>query len=113
MALQPVVIAAILSFVAGLVVASFGDTSGQTIRVVGEAQRPAAVPYRAGMTVLDVMVAVGGLTPYAAGNRAVLVRGRNEATYGLHLGDLLHRGDIAANVPMQPGDIVMIPQSPL
>jgi|tagenome__1003787_1003787.scaffolds.fasta_scaffold20847674_2 polysaccharide export outer membrane protein len=96
-----------------VVVDSFGDTGGQTIRVVGEAQHPAAVPYRAGMTVLDVMVAVGGLTPYAAGNRAVLVRGRSAATYGLHLGDLLHRGDIAANAPVEPGDIVMIPQSPL
>lgn len=96
-----------------VVVASFGDTTGQTIRVVGEAQRPAAVPFRAGMTLLDVMVAVGGLTPYAAGNRAVLVRGKAEATYRLHLGDLLHGGDIGANAPVEPGDIVMIPQSPL
>jgi polysaccharide biosynthesis/export protein len=59
------------------------------------------------------MVAVGGLTPYAAGNRAVLVRGKSDKIYSLHLGSLLYRGDIEANAPVMPGDTVMIPQSPL
>jgi polysaccharide biosynthesis/export protein len=94
-----------------VVVSGFGDTAGQTIRVVGEAQRAAAIPYRAGMTVLDVMVAVGGLTQYAAGNRAVLVRGQSETAYALRLSDLLDGGDISANAPVLPGDVVLIPQS--
>src|SRR5947208_2250103 len=55
----------------------------------------------------------GAGEPGAEGNRAVLVRGRSAATYRLHLGDLLYRGNIAANAPVEPGDIVMIPQSPL
>jgi polysaccharide export outer membrane protein len=63
------------------------------------------------MSVLDVMVSVGGLTPYAAGNRAVLVRGRTGTTYGLRLGDLLQGGDMSANAPVSPGDVVLIPQS--
>ena len=94
-----------------VIVTGFGDTAGQTIRVVGEAQKPAAVPYRAGMTVLDVIVAAGGLSPYAAGNRAVLVRGKSQAVYGLRLGDLLNGGDISADAPVLPGDVIMIPQT--
>lgn len=94
-----------------VIVAGFGDTAGQTIRVVGEVQKPAAVPYRAGMTVLDVMVAAGGLGPYAAGNRSVLVRGQGSEVYGLRLGDLINGGDIAANAPVLPGDVIMIPQT--
>jgi polysaccharide export outer membrane protein len=94
-----------------VIVAGFGDTAGQTIRVVGEVQRPAAVPYRAGMTVLDVMVAAGGLGPYAAGNRSVLVRGQGAEIYGLRLGDLINGGDIATNAPVLPGDVIMIPQT--
>jgi polysaccharide export outer membrane protein len=108
-ALQPYVQDALVT----VIVSSFGDTAGQTIRVVGEAQRPSAIPYRAGMTVLDVMVAAGGLTPYAAGNQAVLVRGKSRDIYGLRLGDLLNGGDIGANAPVAPGDIVLIPQSAL
>lgn len=96
-----------------VIVSGFGDTAGQTIRVVGEAQRPAAIPYRAGMTVLDVMVAAGGLTPYAAGNQAVLVRGKSKDIYGLRLGDLLNGGDVGADAPVAPGDVVLIPQSAL
>lgn len=106
-ALEPFVIAPLVT----VVVSTFGDTVGQTIRVVGEVQRPAAIPYRAGMTVLDVVVAAGGLTQFAAGNRAVLVRGDQDEIYGLRLGDLLDRGDIGANAPVLPGDVVLIPQS--
>lgn len=94
-----------------VIVAGFGDTAGQTIRVVGEVQKPAAVPYRAGMTVLDVMVAAGGLGAYAAGNRAILVRGQGTEVYGLRLGDLINGGDIGANAPVLPGDVIMIPQT--
>jgi polysaccharide export outer membrane protein len=94
-----------------VIVAGFGDTAGQTIRVVGEVQRPAAVPYRAGMTVLDVMVAAGGLGAYAAGNRAVLVRGQGTEVYGLRLDDLINGGVISANAPVLPGDVIMIPQT--
>jgi polysaccharide biosynthesis/export protein len=96
-----------------VIVTSFGNTTGQTVQVVGEAQRPVSVPYRAGMTVLDLMVSVGGLTQFAAGNRAVLVRGRGEEEkiYGIRLNDLLSRGDVTANTPVLPGDIIIIPKS--
>jgi polysaccharide export outer membrane protein len=96
-----------------IIVTGFGEPTDQTVRVVGEAQQPVAVPYRANMTLLDLMVAVGGLTEFAAGNRAVLVRGRGEEEqlYGLRLGDLLNRGDISANTPVLPGDIVIVPKS--
>ncbi|MEO5374837.1 MAG: polysaccharide export protein [Alphaproteobacteria bacterium] len=85
----------------------------QQIRVVGEASQPRAIPYRQQMTVLDVMIEVGGLTEFAAGNRARIVR-RNEGrqtTYRARLDDLLKDGDVTANVDMAPGDIVIIPQS--
>jgi polysaccharide export outer membrane protein len=99
--------------IVSVIVASFGAAAGQTIRVVGEAQRPAAIPYRAGMTVLDVMVAVGGLSQYAAGNQAILIRGQgeDEQLYGLRLADLLQGGDLSANAPVRPGDVLMIPQT--
>jgi len=81
--------------------------------VVGEATQPRAIPYRDGMTVLDVMIEVGGLTDFAAGNRAVIVRraGEQQQTYNVRLDDLLKDGDISANVPVMPGDVIIIPQS--
>ncbi len=82
------------------------------IRVVGEALTPKALPYSSQMTVLDVMIEVGGLTKYADGNRAVLVRlvdGRQQS-YTLALDDLVRDGDVSKNVPMAPGDILIIPQ---
>jgi polysaccharide export outer membrane protein len=83
------------------------------VRVVGQAAKPQALPYRAGMTVLDVMIAVGGLGEYAAGNRAKIVRGKAPARKELRvrLSDLLNKGDIRANVEMQPGDVLIIPES--
>ncbi len=90
-----------------------GEYSEQ-IRVVGEAAKPAALPYRKGMSVLDVMIAVGGLTQYADGNRSTLVRtvGRGiKETYALPLDRLLKDGDISVNVPLEPGDIIVIPQT--
>ena len=83
------------------------------IRVIGEASKPQAILYRNGITALDVIIQSGGLTQYAAGNRATIVRvvdGR-EATYRVRLDDLLKNGDISANVPIAPGDILIIPQS--
>jgi polysaccharide export outer membrane protein len=83
------------------------------VRVVGEASKPTALPYRRNMTVLDLMVQVGGLTEYAAGNRAVLVRYADgkEQEFKVRLDDLVKDGDISANVAMQPGDIVIIPEA--
>lgn len=85
----------------------------QQVRVIGEAAQPRAIPYRANMTVLDVMIEVGGLTKFAAGNRAVIVRAADgkEETHTVHLGSLIRDGDVDDNVYMQPGDILIIPQS--
>ena len=85
----------------------------QQVRVVGEATRPIAIPYSNGMTLLDVMIAVGGLTEFAAGNRAIIVRNVNgvEQQYNVKLDDLLKGGDITANVDISPGDILVIPES--
>ncbi len=96
-----------------VIVSNFQSTFDQQVRVIGEAQKPLALPYQSGMTVLDVMVAVGGLTQYAAGNRAVLIRGVGEdrQSYRLRLDDLMRKGKIAANVPVLPGDVILIPES--
>ena len=82
------------------------------VRVIGEAVQPRAIPYSSSMTALDVMIAVGGLTKYADGNRAVLVRNVNgkQQSYEVHLGSLVRDGDVTENVAMQPGDILIIPQ---
>lgn len=96
-----------------VIVSDFTSTFDQQVRVIGEAQKPLALPYQAGMTVLDVMVAVGGLTEFAAGNRAVLIRGQGEErqSYRLKLNDLMRKGKITANVPVLPGDVILIPES--
>jgi len=95
-----------------VVVTTFIGASSEQVRVIGEATRPAAIPYRQNMTVLDVMIAVGGLTDFADGNGAVLVRAKDDGkSYGVRLKDLIKRGDISANVEMRPGDVLIIPQS--
>lgn len=96
-----------------VIVSGFSSTVEQQVRVLGEAQQPAALPYQVGMTTLDVMIAVGGLTEFAAGNRAKLIRGRGDQkkTYRLRLGDLMRKGDVSADVPIQPGDVILIPES--
>lgn len=95
-----------------VIVTSFVGATTEQIRVIGEATRPAAIPYRQKMTVLDVMIAVGGLTDFADGNGAVLVRAKDEGkSYGVRLRDLVKRGDISANVEVRPGDVLIIPQS--
>jgi polysaccharide export outer membrane protein len=95
-----------------VIVNNFNGPTSEQIRIIGEAARPQAVAYRQNMTVLDVMIAVGGLTDFADGNKAVLVRGsENGKQYSVRLGDLVRRGDISANVDMRPGDVLIIPQS--
>ena len=96
-----------------VIVHSFVGPYSQQVRVVGEAQKPRSLNYRDRMTVLDVMIEVGGLTPLAAGDRATLVRivGGKQASFGLRLDDLLKDGDMTANAPLAPGDVIIIPQS--
>lgn len=96
-----------------VIVNQFVGPFGQQVRVVGEATRPQAVPYREDMTVLDLMIAVEGLTPYAAGNRAVIVRrvGGEEQRYRVRLNDLLDSGDMTANARLMPGDVLIVPES--
>ena len=84
----------------------------EQIRILGEATRPQAIPYRQDMTLLDLMIVVGGITDFADGNRTVLVRGAEQGKmYTLRINDLVKRGDISANVDLKPGDILIIPQS--
>jgi polysaccharide biosynthesis/export protein len=95
-----------------VIVQQFVGLAGAQIRVTGQALQPHAVPYREGMTVLDVVIAVGGLTEFAAGNRSRIVRtvdGKSQEIK-VRLDDLLNRGDVERNVPMRPGDILIIPQ---
>jgi polysaccharide biosynthesis/export protein len=95
-----------------VIVTGFVGPYGEQVRVVGEAARPQFLPYRQKMTLLDVMIAVGGLTDYADGNRAVLQRtAEGGKQYQLRIKDLLKRGDVSANVEVRPGDILIIPQS--
>ncbi len=96
-----------------VIVSSIAAAETQQIRVIGQAMSPSAVVYRDGMTVLDVMIAVGGLTDFAAGNRAVLVRtiDGQRREFNLRLNDLVNRGDMAADVPVLPGDVIVIPES--
>lgn len=96
-----------------VIVTGFVGPYDQQVRVIGQATSPQALPYRENMTLLDLMIAVGGLTEFAAGNNAVLVRRVNgrEMEYRLRIADLVDDGDISANVPMLPGDIVIVPES--
>ena len=97
-----------------VMVTNFVGPFSQQVRVVGEAAQPQAIPYRANMSVLDVMIAAGGLTRYAAGNRAIIARPDGAGhTKELHvrLNDLLKDGDLSANTAMLPGDVLIVPQS--
>jgi polysaccharide biosynthesis/export protein len=86
--------------------------SAASIRVIGAAATPKSVPYRAGLTVLDVIIEVGGLTTYAAGNNAQIIRTEGGVSRGIpvHLADLMKSGDLKANVQLMPGDVVSIPE---
>ena len=97
-----------------VIVRSFVGPPDRQIKVIGEATEPAAIPYRDHMSVLDVMIAVKGLTKFAAGNRAEIVRrdgSGQQREIKVHLSDLLNDGDMSQNVDMQPGDTLIIPQS--
>ena len=96
-----------------VIVKSFVGTFGDQIRVVGQAPDPQAVSYRANMTLLDVMIEVGGLGPFAAGNRSKVIRTINgeKIEIKVRLDDLINRGQIKHNIPMRPGDVVIIPES--
>ena len=87
----------------------------QQVRIIGATPQPASLPFRANMTVLDAMIAVGGLNEFAAGNRAKLIRLDSEkgaqAEYRLRLSDLIRKGDASANVMLKPGDTIIIPES--
>jgi polysaccharide export outer membrane protein len=101
--------------IVSVIVDNFSGTFSQQIRIVGATQKPASIPYRANMTVLDAMIAVGGLSQYAAGNHAKLIRYDKETgkqtEYALKLSSLLKDGDPKANVLLQPGDVIIIPES--
>lgn len=99
--------------VVSVIVNGFVGVPEQQIRVVGEATQPRGVPFTQHMSLLDLMIAVGGMTEFAAGNKSVLVRTRNgqQTSYGLRLDDLLRDGDISANMALMPGDIVIISES--
>lgn len=96
-----------------VIVGDFVGTFPQQVRVVGEAAQPQAIPYRANMTVLDVVIQTGGLTQFAAGNSTTLVRAENGELreYRVRLDDLLKDGDISANVALLPGDILIVPET--
>ena len=96
-----------------VIVNGFVGTYREQIRVLGEASDPKAILYRDSMTLLDVMISVGGLTDYADGNGSTLVRVEDgkQAQYRLRIDDLIRDGDIGANVDMRPGDIVIIPEA--
>ncbi len=101
--------------IVSVIVENFSGTFSQQVRIVGATGKPASIPYRANMTLLDAMIAVGGLSEYAAGNRAKLVRydratGR-QVEYQLKLSKLLKNGDSTANVRLEPGDVIIIPES--
>jgi len=95
-----------------VIVTGFVGTYADQVRVVGEASRPQSMPYKDGMSLLDVMIQVGGLTQFAAGNRAKLVRkmDNQKQTYSIHLENLLN-GDINDNVVVHPGDVIIIPRT--
>jgi polysaccharide export outer membrane protein len=98
-----------------VIINEFAGTFSQQIRVVGATEKPASLPYRANMTLLDAMISVGGLSEFASGNRAKLVRfdktTGSQREYALRLGDLLKNGDSKANVMLMPGDVIIIPES--
>ncbi len=96
-----------------VIVTDFYGPYSQQIRVIGEAAHPQALPYRENMSLLDVLIQVGGLTQFAAGNRAVVVRrvGGEEKQVPVNLSRLIKDGDLSANIRMYPGDVLIVPQS--
>ena len=103
----------IKSAVVSVIVGGAVGLPSQQVRILGEASEPTVVPYRKHMTVLDLMITVGGLTDFADGNKTVLVRYAEgeQKLYTLRLEDLIRDGDISANVTLMPGDILIIPEA--
>ena len=96
-----------------VIVTGFVGPYDQQVRIIGEAAQPRALPFRENMTLLDLMIAVGGLTEFAAGNDTILWRRVNgkEMQYRVRIDDLIDKGDISANVHILPGDIMIVPES--
>ncbi|MFT4172913.1 MAG: polysaccharide export protein [Rhodocyclaceae bacterium] len=95
-----------------VIVTGFVGPYSEQVRVVGEAAKPQILPYRQKMSLLDVMIAVGGITDFADGNRATILRtSEGNKQYSVRLKDLLRNGDVSANVEVKPGDVLVIPQS--
>lgn len=101
-----------------VIVTKFGGPYGRQVRIVGEAAEPQALAYYDDMTVLDALISVGGLTDFAAGNQAVLLRRTGDGDgaagytkYRVRLDDLLQRGDLSANARLLPGDVIVVPES--
>lgn len=103
----------ILQPVVTVIVTSFTGPYDQQIRVIGAAAKPQALAYRRGMSLMDVLIAVGGITDFAAGNKASIIRSKDgqQSKLRVRLDDLLKDGDISANVAMRPGDVLLIPES--
>ena len=103
----------IQSPVVTVVLTNFVGPYSQQVRVIGEAAKPQALAYRENMTLLDVMIAVGGITDFADGNKASIRRTRDGKIqqFSVRLIDLVRGGDLSANVAMRPGDVLIIPQS--
>jgi polysaccharide export outer membrane protein len=99
--------------VVSVIVNGFVGVPEQRVRVIGEATSPIGIPYTMYMTLLDLMIAVGGMTEYADGNKSVLVRVEDgkQQSYGLRLDDLVKDGDISANITLMPGDVIIISES--
>lgn len=101
--------------IVSVIVENFSGTYSQQVRVVGATEKPASISYRANMTLLDAMIAVGGLNQFAAGDKARLVRYERDTgkqrEYGLRISRLLKKGDSSANVRLEPGDVIIIPES--
>jgi polysaccharide export outer membrane protein len=96
-----------------VVVSGFVGTYDEQIRVIGQAAKPQSLPYRNGMSLMDVLIAVGGVTEFASGNRASIVRtiDGKQQKLAVRLDDLIKSGDISANLQMRPGDVLVIPES--
>ncbi len=96
-------------------VMQFQGAVGDFVRVAGQVTTPQTIAYRRDMTILDLVIAAGGMTEFAAGNRSTLVRtvGGKQQAYRIRLADLVEDGDISANMPMQPGDILIVPETML
>jgi polysaccharide export outer membrane protein len=96
-----------------VIVTGFVGPYSEQIRVIGQASKPQSIPYRDNMTLVDVVITVGGLTAFADGNAASIIRrvGGKQQQFRVLLNDLINDGDMSANVLMRPGDVLIIPES--